>query len=236
MEVTAVKTDEPTAGNPWARPTDQAAAAAAKLRPGAPPEQPTTSTDKVKEKTKPKDKAKEPDRWAAFVATEEPPPTRADKALAAVGRVLRHEWTVASIVALVVAIAMTWPTLRYPLYTIPQDLGDPILVTWMLAWPGHILLADPSQLWQGNAFYPECTSYAFTDSLLGYRPVRHDRRQARTAAVLRYNIVFVLAHALAASGRTPSSASSAPTAPARRWPARRSRTRPGCSRRPATCT
>ena len=199
VEVTAVKTDEPAAGNPWARPADQAAAAAAKLRPGAPPEQPTTSTDKVKEKTKPQDKAKEPDRWAAFVATEEPPPTPTDKALAAVGRVVRHEWTVASIVALVVAIAMTWPTLRYPLYTVPQDLGDPILVTWMLAWPGHILLADPSQLWQGNAFYPELWSYAFTDSLLGYAPFGMIG-EGPTAAVLRYNIVFVLAHALASIG------------------------------------
>ena len=195
VEVSAVKTDEPPAGNPWASPTAQAAAAAAKLRPGAPPEQPTApkDQDKAKDRDRPKD------RWDAFVATEEPPPTPTDKALAAAGRFFRHEWTIASIVALVVAVAMTWPTLRYPLYKIPQDLGDPILVTWMLAWPGHILLADPSQLWQGNAFYPELWSYAFTDSLLGYAPFGMIG-EGPTAAVLRYNIVFVLAHALAAVG------------------------------------
>ena len=101
------------------------------------------------------------------------------------------------IIALVVAVAMTWPTLRYPRHTIPQDFWDPTLQAWQMAWSGHILLTDPGQLWHANAFYPELWSFAFSDTLLGYAPLGMIG-EGPTAAVLRYNIVFVLAHALAA--------------------------------------
>jgi hypothetical protein len=100
---------------------------------------------------------------------------------------------------LLLAVAMTWPTLRYPLYTIPQDFWDPTLQSWQMAWSGHILLTDPARLWQSNSFDPEPWSFAFSDTLLGYAPagmIGHGPE----AAVLRYNIMFVLAHALATLG------------------------------------
>jgi MFS family permease len=94
---------------------------------------------------------------------------------------------------------MTWPTLRYPLHTIPQDIWDPTLQAWQMAWSGHILLTDPAQLWHANAFYPESWSFAFSDTLLGYAPAGMIG-DGPYAAVLRYNIMFVLAHALATVG------------------------------------
>jgi hypothetical protein len=119
--------------------------------------------------------------------------------VAAAGRVAGHEWTIAALGSLALAVVMTWPALRYPGYTLPKDLGDPILVSWMLAWPGHILLTDPAQLWHGNAFYPERWSYAFTDSLLGYAPAGM-LGNGPADALLRYNVIFVLVHALAFLG------------------------------------
>ncbi|MFD0741255.1 hypothetical protein ACFQ1L_04320 [Phytohabitans flavus] len=97
------------------------------------------------------------------------------------------------------AVLMTWPTLRYPLHTLPQDFHDPALQAWQMAWSGHILLSDPSQLWNSNTFFPERLSFAFSDTLLGYAPAGMigDGPQA---AILRYNIIFVLAHALATFG------------------------------------
>lgn len=141
----------------------------------------------------------DPDRWAAFAPVPPKPPGRLRRAAAAVGRALIHEWTLATLGALALAVLLTWPALRYPQYTLPQDLGDPTLVTWLLAWPGHILLTDPTQLWHGNAFFPERWSYAFTDSLLGYAPAGMIG-EGPTDAVLRYNIIYVLAHALAFLG------------------------------------
>jgi hypothetical protein len=139
------------------------------------------------------------DRWAKFAPVAPRTPGRLRRAAAAVGRVVGHEWTLAATGALALAVLMTWPALRHAPYTLPQDLGDPTLVTWLLAWPGHILLTDSDQLWHGNAFYPDRWSYAFTDSLLGYAPAGMIG-DGPLAAVARYNIMYVLVAALAFFG------------------------------------
>lgn len=145
------------------------------------------------------DEESEEDRWAAFAPMPERTPGRIRRMLAAVGRTLIHEWTLVSVGSVLLAVLMTWPALRYPQYTLPQDTGDPTLVAWLLAWPGHILLEDPTQLWHGNAFFPERWSYAYTDSLLGYAPAGLIG-DGPAAALLRYNILYVLVYALAFVG------------------------------------
>ncbi|BCL14837.1 hypothetical protein [Micromonospora sagamiensis] len=139
------------------------------------------------------------DPWQAFGPAPETVPGRLRRAARAVGRFLVHEWTLATLGSLVLAVLLTWPTLRYPLYTLPQDYYDPALQAWQVAWSGHILLTDPAQLWQANTFYPESWSFAFSDTLLGYAPAGMIGTGPE-AAVLRYNILFVLAHALATLG------------------------------------
>jgi len=141
----------------------------------------------------------EPDRWAEFAGRTEPPPSWFARVGTRIGRFLRHEWTVAALVSLAGAVAMTWPTLRYPRHTIPQDIWDPTLQAWQMAWSGHILRTDPGRLWHSNAFYPELWSFAFSDGLLGYAPLGMIG-EGPVAAIVRYNIVFVLAHALATFG------------------------------------
>nr|WP_245648365.1 hypothetical protein [Micromonospora rosaria] len=145
------------------------------------------------------EKKPEPERWEAFGPAPAPVPTRVGRAVRAVGRLLVHEWTLAVVGALALAVAMTWPTLRYPLHTLPQDYWDPSLQAWQMAWSGHILLTNPGQLWHANAFFPESWSFAFSDTLLGYAPAGMIGTGPE-AAILRYNIVFVLAHALATLG------------------------------------
>jgi hypothetical protein len=141
----------------------------------------------------------EEDRWAAFAPRPARAPGRIRRAAAAFGRFSVHEWTLATLGSLVLAVLMTWPALRHPRHTLPHDLGDPTLVTWILAWPGHALTSDPTQLWHANAFHPERWSFAFTDSLLGYAPVSLIGSGVADA-VLRYNILYLLAYALAFLG------------------------------------
>jgi hypothetical protein len=111
----------------------------------------------------------------------------------------RREIVVVPAVALLLAGLMTWPTLRHPAGTLPADLGDPALVTYLLGWVGHALRTDPWGLWDLNAFYPGHGALAYTDSLLGYAPfglVGH----GLAAAVVRYNVLFVLVAAFAFVG------------------------------------
>lgn len=140
-----------------------------------------------------------PPGWAAFGPQPEPAPTRVRRIARRTFATVRHEWTLATVGSLLLAAALTWPALRQPTRTIPQDIYDPTLQAWQLAWSGHALTHDPGQLWHANAFYPERYSYAFSDTLLGYAPFGM-AGVGPVAAVLRYNIVFVLAFALAFLG------------------------------------
>ncbi|MFV2102212.1 hypothetical protein [Micromonospora sp. LOL_024] len=142
---------------------------------------------------------RKPDRWAAFGPAPESIPTWYGRLGRRVGRLLVHEWTLAVLGSLALAALMTWPTLRYPAHTLPQDYWDPSLQAWQMSWSGHILLADPAQLWHANTFFPDRWSFAFSDTLLGYAPAGMIGIGPE-AALLRYNIIFVLAHALATFG------------------------------------
>jgi hypothetical protein len=139
------------------------------------------------------------ERWEAFGPAPERVPTRGDLLLARVRRVLRHEWTLAAAGSVALAVVMTWPTMRHPTRTIPEDIWDPTLQAWQMAWSGHALTHDPSQLWQANSHFPERYSFAFSDTLLGYAPAGM-LGTGPVAALVRYNIVFVLAFALAFFG------------------------------------
>jgi len=168
----------------------------------AEPEAGLESEAKAEPEAKPEAEAEaepEPDRWSAFAPEPERRPGLLRRAGAAFGRALVHEWTLVVVGALLLAVVMTWPTLKYPAHTIPQDIWDPTLQAWQLAWSGHTLLTDPGQLWHANSFYPERYSFAFTDSQLGYAPAGMIGT-GPLAAVLRYNIIYVLLHALAFVG------------------------------------
>ncbi|WP_133876852.1 hypothetical protein [Actinoplanes brasiliensis] len=140
-----------------------------------------------------------PDPWKAFAATSERPPGRIRRGLRRFFRSLVHEYAFVIYAGVLLAVALTWPTLRYPMYTLPQDVWDPSRQAWQVAWAGHILLTDPARLWQSNAFFPLTDSFAYGSSLLGYAPFGMIG-EGPSAAILRYNVLFVLAHALLAIG------------------------------------
>lgn len=140
--------------------------------------------------------------WRQFAPEPPKPPTRlarVGRRLAPVGRFLTHEWTLACLGALALAVLITWPTLRDPAHTLPEDLGDPTLVAYLIAWGGHALLHDPSHLWHLNAFYPSPYGLAYSDSFLGYAPFAFFGTGPE-AALVRYNIIYVLVLALAFVG------------------------------------
>lgn len=145
----------------------------------------------------------EQDRWRRFADTEpeptSPPDTRRRRWTGRAVTVLRHEWTIAALVSLLLAVAMNWDVLADPAHTVPHDLGDPLQQVFTLAWPGYILLRDPGALWNAPNFFPDPHSYAFTDTLLGYAPLSL-LGTGPEAALIRYNIVYLLTFALAFFG------------------------------------
>ncbi len=101
--------------------------------------------------------------------------------------------------ALAVAIVTTWPLVAHIGTRIEPDLGDPIRTAWQIAIEGNQLAHHPSQLFDTNAFWPRPDSLTFSDSLLGYAPFGLFGSGV-TAAIVRYNLLFLLAWTLPVVG------------------------------------
>jgi hypothetical protein len=93
------------------------------------------------------------------------------------------------------AVLTSWPLVLHLPSRIAPDLGDPVRTAWQVAWVGHAMLHDPLHLFDSNAFYPHPLSLAFSDSLLGYGPAGFFG-SGTVAALVRYNLLFLLAWSL----------------------------------------
>jgi hypothetical protein len=99
----------------------------------------------------------------------------------------------------VLAVLMSWPLVLHIGSDIPQDLGDPVRTAWQVAWEGHALASSPLHIFDSNAFFPLGDSLAFSDSLLGYAPAGL-LGDGVTAALARYDVLYLFAYALAFAG------------------------------------
>jgi hypothetical protein len=97
------------------------------------------------------------------------------------------------------ALAMHWPLPLHLGERIAQDLGDPLVQAWQVAWDGHALAHQPLSLFQANQFWPLPDSLAFSDALVGYAPAGLIGSGPH-AAVARYDVLFLLTYALCFAG------------------------------------
>jgi hypothetical protein len=105
----------------------------------------------------------------------------------------------AALGAALLAIVMTWPLLIHLGSTVPRDIGDPLAEAWQPAWGGHALLHQPLHFFDANRFWPLKYSLAFGDALIGYAPTGIIGSGPH-AAMVRYDLLFLFAYALAFFG------------------------------------
>jgi len=120
------------------------------------------------------------------------------------GRATREQLTAREVagcaaLAIALALAMHWPLPLHMGRDIAQDLGDPLVQAWQVAWDGHALKTQPLELFQANMFWPMRDSLAVSDALVGYAPAGLIGEGAY-AAVARYDALFLFAFALAFLG------------------------------------
>jgi hypothetical protein len=99
------------------------------------------------------------------------------------------------LLAVVLALAMHWPLPLHMGRDIAQDLGDPLVQAWQVAWDGHALAHQPLRFFQANTFWPLPDSLAFSDALVGYAPVGLIGSGTH-AAVVRYDALFLFTYVL----------------------------------------
>lgn len=109
------------------------------------------------------------------------------------------EVAAAAFLGLMVALAMHASLLPHLTTHVLQELRDPTLQAWQIAWDGHALVNQPLSFFDANIYYPLPRSLAFSDALIGYAPAGLIGRGVE-AAVLRYNLMFLFSYALAFFG------------------------------------
>jgi hypothetical protein len=99
----------------------------------------------------------------------------------------------------VLAIVLTWP-LAIRLDTIVSDLGDPLLVTWILDWTSHALVHQPLSLFNAPMYFPEPLTLAYSEHLTGIALLLLPFHLAGVEPLTLYNLAMLLGFALSGYG------------------------------------
>jgi hypothetical protein len=81
-----------------------------------------------------------------------------------------------------------------------HDPGDPLMVTWVLAWVAHQLPIAPAHIFDANIFYPERNTLAYSETLLVPGLIAAPLHWLGMAPILVYNLVFLSGFALSGVG------------------------------------
>jgi hypothetical protein len=87
----------------------------------------------------------------------------------------------------------SYPLIHHFATQLPGGLGDPLLVTWILAWNVHALTTNPLNLFHANIFYPAENVLALSEHMIAVAPIFAPAYLLTSNPILAYNIVFVLA-------------------------------------------
>ena len=98
-----------------------------------------------------------------------------------------------------IVIALAFPLVAHLGSVVANDLGDPLLNTWILWW-NSVRLPLTSAWWNAPAFYPAPDVLAFSEHLLGLALFTTPVIWLTGNAQLAYNVAFLLTFLLSAWG------------------------------------
>jgi hypothetical protein len=89
-------------------------------------------------------------------------------------------------------VVKTYPLIQQVGTHLPGDYGDPVLVTWILAWGSHALTNAPWGLFNANIFYPVQNTLALSEHMIAVVPFFGLPYLITGNPILAYNIAFLL--------------------------------------------
>jgi hypothetical protein len=96
---------------------------------------------------------------------------------------------------LALTVALTWPLALSPGSSVPNDLGDPLLNTYLIAWNARTVpLTD--RWWNLPQFYPLSGVTAYSEHLLGLSIFTTPIVKLTDNPLLAYNVAFLLSFVL----------------------------------------
>jgi hypothetical protein len=75
--------------------------------------------------------------------------------------------------------------------TLPGNLGDPALNTWVLSWESHALVNEPTNFFNGNIFHPYGEAIKYSEMMLPVVPLFGLVFAISGSAVLAHNLAII---------------------------------------------
>ncbi len=99
-----------------------------------------------------------------------------------------------------VALGATYPLVTRLGDALPNDLGDPVLNAWILAWDADRFLHGFRGLWNAPIFFPYQDSLAYSEHLLGIAFFTAPLQWLTDNPIIVYNAAFLGSFVLAGAG------------------------------------
>src|SRR5579872_4367680 len=112
-------------------------------------------------------------------------------------------WTevcAAALLFLVASVVLTLPLAQHPTRTLPSDLLDTLLTTWIISWDANSLRHGLHGVWNAPIYFPYARTLAFSENLFGVAFVVAPVYWISGNPVLTYNVAFLLSFALSGTG------------------------------------
>jgi hypothetical protein len=112
-------------------------------------------------------------------------------------------WREVGLVAVMFAVAslvLTLPLAQHPTRTLPSDLVDTLLTTWIVAWDADHLRHGLQGVWNAPIFFPYHTTLAFSENLFGVAVLVAPVYWVTGNPLLTYNVAFLFSFTLAGTG------------------------------------
>jgi hypothetical protein len=89
------------------------------------------------------------------------------------------------------AVAATYPLIQQMTTHLPGDLGDPVLVSWILAWDAHAFRHGLTRIFDAPSFFPYLHTLVFSEHMFGVALFTAPIQWLTARPPLVYNIAFI---------------------------------------------
>src|SRR5450759_203468 len=100
----------------------------------------------------------------------------------------------------VVAVAATYPLIRHITTHLPNDLGDPVLVAWILAWDADAFRHGVLNIFNAPSFFPYLHTLVYSEHMIGVAVFTAPLQWLTANPVFVYNIAFIASFVQAGAG------------------------------------
>jgi hypothetical protein len=111
----------------------------------------------------------------------------------------REVWIAAGLFA-IASIVLTLPLAQHPTRTLPSDLLDTLLTTWIISWDAESLRHGLHGVWNAPFYFPYPRTLAFSENLFGVAFLVAPVFWITGNPILTYNVAFLFSFTLAGTG------------------------------------